>query len=58
MTTKIATILKIEEEIEMTEEMATEITTDDIETMIDVVTITAIITIEQDIGKESSIKIL
>jgi hypothetical protein len=58
MTTKIATILIIEEEIEMTEGMAaTETITDDIETMIDVVTITAMIKTEEP-DRESSTKIL
>jgi len=57
MITKIIAILIIEEETETTEGMATEITTDVIETMIDVVTITAIITIEVT-DREYSTKIL
>jgi len=57
MITKIIAILIIEEETGTTEGMATEITTDVIETMIDVVTITAIITIEVT-DREYSTKIL
>jgi hypothetical protein len=58
MTTKILIILIIEEETETTERMATEITNDDnIETMIDAETITAIITIEVT-DREYNTKIL
>jgi len=57
MITKIPIILIIEEETETTERMATEIINEDLETMIDVETITAIIIIEVT-GREYNTKIL